>query len=129
MTPVIVVALALMWVFLVAFAFGQFRKAGRAGTLHPQLSNKRVPTDRGWLYWLHPNANRGEYWPLWYWLLMLVVFVAIAMVAVLLDAPIYAVGLAVGSLMVLWAIYRRLRFGFQGPSRTAAPPTGITPPS
>lgn len=110
--------LILMCVGTAVFAWVQFYKADKAGTLHPLLSWQRVPSERGWMFWLHSNAARGEHWPLWYWLLSLVLCAMVAAVVWLVVDPWVAAGVfAIPAGMTGYAVYRRLRYGFQGPPR------------
>lgn len=125
MTPVILVLFVLGWVAVLAIVLARITGAGSASELLQSLTSRlrRVPTERGWSYWVRSNVYRGEHWPLWYWLVNLGISVAVVGVALAYDTPFVVAAFGIAMVAIAYAIYRRLRYGFQGPPRRQ--PTGF----
>ena len=102
-----------------AFVLARITGADSAAELLQSLTSKhrRVPIERGWTYWVRSNVYRGEHWPLWYWVVNVGICAAVAGIALACGAAVVAAAFGVGMVPLLYAIYRRLRYGFQGPPR------------
>ena len=119
-TALILGVLVLAWVAVFAVVIARGNGAKSVDELWSVMGERRrrAPTSRGWSYWLNPNVARGECWPLWYWLLVLVALTAIGgLAAIAGNVPLAAVFL-VPALATVFGVYRRLRYGFRPTSAT-----------
>lgn len=118
MTLLVAVVIVALCVASGVFTFVQYRAGVRAGTIEPARTRDRVPTERGWRYWSLPNFERGESWPLWYWLTILTVVAALAVAMLRSGNCGGALLFALWAVMAARAALRRLLHGFHGPART-----------